>query len=66
MKRLLTYTFLLLFSLFSVLFVAAQDGPPGFEDDVQDVPFDGGVIGLVAAGVAYGIKKARHKKLKKN
>jgi len=30
-----------------------------FEDDVEDVPLDGGVTVMIAAGVAYGIKKAR-------
>ncbi len=32
---------------------------PGFGDDVDDVPVDGGLSLLVAAGVGYGIKKAR-------
>ena len=31
-------------------------------DDVIDVPFDGGVTLLVAAGVGYGLKKAYDKK----
>lgn len=38
---------------------------PGFDDDVEDVPIDGGVSLLVAAGVGYGAKKwndARKKK----
>lgn len=33
--------------------------PPG---DTNDVPFDGGVSLLVAAGVAYGLKKVHEKK----
>lgn len=33
---------------------------PGFPDDVPDeVPVDGGLSLLVAAGVGYGIKKVR-------
>lgn len=36
----------------------------GFEDQLIDVPFDGGVSLLVAAGVAYGLKKAYDKKNK--
>lgn len=32
------------------------------DDDVQDVPFDGGVSLLVAAGIGYGLKKAHEKK----
>ncbi|MEZ5017087.1 MAG: hypothetical protein R2800_08530 [Flavipsychrobacter sp.] len=38
---------------------------PGFDDDVDDVPVDGGISLLVAAGVGYGAKKwndARKKK----
>ena len=32
---------------------------PGFGDDVDDVPVDGGLSLLVAAGVGYGIKKVK-------
>jgi hypothetical protein len=32
---------------------------PGFPDDVDEVPIDGGLSLLVAAGVGYGIKKAK-------
>lgn len=35
---------------------------PGFGDDVNDVPVDGGLSLLIAAGVGYGAKKARAKK----
>ena len=31
-------------------------------DDTQDVPFDGGVTILIAAGMAYGLKKAFYNK----
>ncbi len=34
---------------------------PGFDDDVNDVPIDGGLSILVIAGVGYGVKR-----LKKN
>jgi len=37
----------------------AQVLPPG---DVNDVPLDGGISLLVAAGVGYGIKKYRDAK----
>lgn len=30
---------------------------PEFEDDVDDVPLDGGISVLLAAGAAYGAKK---------
>lgn len=36
---------------------------PGFGDDVDDVPIDGGLSLLVAAGVGYGAKKLRKRKL---
>ncbi len=32
---------------------------PGFGDDVDDVPVDGGLSLLVAAGVGYGIKRVK-------
>ncbi len=35
---------------------------PGFGDDVSDVPVDGGLSLLVAAGVGYGAKKIRDKR----
>jgi hypothetical protein len=37
---------------------------PGFGDDVDDVPVDGGLSLLVAAGVGYGIKKIKKRKSK--
>ena len=37
---------------------------PGFGDDVDDVPIDGGLSLLVAAGVGYGAKKLREKRKK--
>lgn len=38
---------------------------PGFDDDVEDVPIDGGVSLLVAAGVGYGAKKWKDMRNKK-
>lgn len=35
---------------------------PGFGDDVDDVPVDGGLSLLVAAGVGYGVKKIKERK----
>lgn len=32
---------------------------PGFGDDVNDVPVDGGLSLLVAAGVGYGVRKIK-------
>jgi hypothetical protein len=37
---------------------------PGFGDDVDDVPVDGGLSLLVAAGVGYSVKKLRNAKQK--
>jgi hypothetical protein len=31
--------------------------PPSFDNDTNDVPIDGGLIILLAAGIGYGIKK---------
>lgn len=31
---------------------------PGFDDDVEDTPLDGGIALLVAGGLVYGYKKA--------
>ncbi len=35
---------------------------PGFGDDVEDVPVDGGLSLLVAAGIGYGAKKLKSRK----
>jgi hypothetical protein len=38
----------------------------GFTDDVNDIPFDGGISLLVAAGISYGVKKTYQQRKKKN
>jgi hypothetical protein len=66
MKRLITPQLLipcLLLLLFILpTFLHAQ--PPGFGggDDVLDVPVDGGLSLLIAAGVGYGAKKLKEKR----
>ncbi|MFY7899556.1 MAG: PID-CTERM protein-sorting domain-containing protein [Chitinophagaceae bacterium] len=35
---------------------------PAFDDDVNDVPVDGGLSLLIAAGVGYGVQKLKKKK----
>jgi hypothetical protein len=35
----------------------AVNAQPGFDDDVEDTPIDGGVSILVGAGIAYGVKR---------
>jgi hypothetical protein len=52
--------FILLFILF--LLPAFLHAQPNFGDNVDDVPLDGGLSLLVAAGVGYGVKKLRGKK----
>ena len=50
--------------LFSMLFAALVipallNAQPVFDDDVNDVPIDGGLSLLIAAGAGYGIKKVK-------
>lgn len=45
--------------------VAPGGGPgtvPGFDDNSQDVPVDGGISVLLGAGLAYGAARLRKKK----
>ena len=44
---------------------AITHAQPGFGDDVDDVPLDGGLSLLVAAGVGYGVKKMKQRKIAK-
>ena len=50
--------------LLMLVTVPAYTQGPGFDDDVvdEDVPLDGGITLLAAAGIGYGIKKLRVKK----
>jgi hypothetical protein len=50
--------------IFSMLFAALVipvllNAQPVFDDDVNDVPIDGGLSLLIAAGAGYGIKKVK-------
>ena len=36
-----------------------NETPPEFEEDKPQMPIDGGVSALIAAGIAYGAKKYR-------
>ncbi len=40
--------------LFSANQLSAQ---PGFDDDITDTPIDGGITLVMAAGIAYGVRK---------
>lgn len=57
-----TIQFLMLLFLFLV--PSLLHAQPGFGDDVDDVPLDGGLSLLVAAGVGYGVKKVKEKRKK--
>ena len=56
-------TLSLLLLVLILAFPALSHAHPGFTDDTNDVPVDGGLSLLVAAGVGYGAKKLRVKKL---
>lgn len=49
-------------SLLFIAFPVLLHAQPGFGDDVDDVPVDGGLSLLVAAGIGYGVKKIKSKK----
>lgn len=64
-KVLIICTFVMLLILTPVCKTFAQLDSPG-DPPPTDTPFDGGVIFLLAAGMAYGIKKARDLQNKKS
>jgi predicted thioesterase len=61
MKKNILKTALLIALVTSTSYIMAQ---PGFDDDIDDVPVDGGISLLVGAATVYGIKKIKtiHKK----
>lgn len=60
--KLKTSTIQLLIIAICFLVPSLLHAQPGFGDDVEDVPIDGGLSLLVAAGVGYGAKKLREKR----
>lgn len=54
MKKYILKTVLLVALCMATNYIMAQ---PGFDDDVNDVPVDGGISLLMAAGLGYGIKR---------
>lgn len=60
--QLLSYCILLCILFILPTLLNAQ---PVFDDDVNDVPIDGGLTFLVAAGIGYGAKKMRDKRSSK-
>ena len=44
----------------ALLFTANQlSAQPGFDDDVEDTPIDGGIALVLVAGAAFGAKKIK-------
>ena len=66
MKLKISTTQIITCSLFFLLFLlpSLTHAQPSFGDDVDDVPIDGGLSLLVAAGVGYGVKKIKGKRKK--
>ncbi len=64
MRRKISTTNLIYLILPCILFVLPTilHAQPGFGDDVEDVPIDGGLSLLVAAGVGYGARKLKNRK----
>ena len=60
MKKRELYTSLILFICMALPLITLAQGPP----DPNDVPIDGGLSLLIAAGAAYGVKKYRDGKKK--
>jgi hypothetical protein len=54
-----------LLSVLVLLITSVTWAQPGFEDDVDDVPLDGGISILTAGAVVYGIRKRLIKDEKK-
>ncbi|MBU3663502.1 MAG: hypothetical protein FGM41_09940 [Bacteroidetes bacterium] len=51
--------------LFALTFLSTSImAQPGFDDDTDDVPVDGGISLLMAAGIGYGIKRIKDKRSK--
>ena len=60
-KTLLLLTILTIFMLLSVLLPEYISAQPSFPDDPQQIPVDGGLALLTAAGAGYAIKRYRDK-----
>ena len=52
---------LLLLTILCQLPTALAQGP-GFDEDVEDTPVDGGVTLIAAAAIGYGVKKMADKR----
>ncbi len=56
-----SYRILILLIFLSVIATAQSNGP-GLPGDDPDVPIDGGIGFLIAAGIVFGVKKIRETK----
>lgn len=61
-KRAIQKILLTTITCFTVMLVQAQG--PGFEDDVEDTPIDGGATLILAAAAGYGYKKITDRRKK--
>ncbi len=59
-SRITICSFLLVLAV--LVLPAIASAQPGFGDDVDDVPLDGGISLLVAAGIGYGARKMHQKR----
>ena len=64
-KKIVLPLIVILVALSAPVCLMAQDNPGGLPA-VNDVPLDGGLSILLAAGVGYGIKKVRDGRKEKN
>ena len=65
-NRFLIFPIMFMVALPGVLMAQTFGGPPSFTPDVLDNPIDGGLGLLLGAGAAYGAKKIRDARMKKN
>ncbi len=67
MKLKISTTQIITCSLVFLFFLlpSLSNAQPGFGDDVNDVPIDGGLSLLAVAGIGYGAKKIQQRKAMK-
>lgn len=49
----------LLLIMFAILAFSNVQAQPGFDDEIEDTPVDGGVVVLLSMGVIYGVKRKK-------
>ncbi|MBP9212912.1 MAG: hypothetical protein V9E96_00025 [Chitinophagaceae bacterium] len=57
--KLTTSTLIIVCVMVAICLPSLVNAQPVFDDDVNDVPVDGGLSLLIAAGVGYGAKKMK-------